>query len=83
MASCRSCQATIVWAVWSDTNRPVPIDPRSTNRGNVIKLATTDPQGRPIVRSLTRDERVTYRGPRWTTHYFATCPNADQHRHTR
>lgn len=78
MSECRSCHAPIVWAAWADTNKLVPLDPNPTLTGNVIRLATTNHAGLPVIARATAE----HTGTRYSTH-FATCPNAAEHRRPR
>lgn len=82
MATCRSCRATIEWAVTANGKR-MPVDVTPTPEGNVTTvpggagpgtlLALVHPPGQL---PFDADE------PRYTSH-FATCPNADSHRRPR
>lgn len=85
---CRSCHAPIAWRI-TDNGRRIPLDPAPILGGNVIHtgLDHTDHNGRatPIVAVLDaqtarRREQLGHLAHR---SHFATCPNANTHRHAR
>ena len=66
---CRSCKASIVWAITEKGHR-IPLDAEPTVAGNLV-----------IVDGVARPPRIDDDVPflQWVSH-FATCPHADQHR---
>lgn len=76
MAVCKSCGASIFWALTPE-GRSIPIDQKPVDGGNIVLdenhvatvISTTD-------REATRS-RATYQS------HFVSCPNADQHRRSR
>lgn len=82
MATCKSCQAEIVWA-FTEEGKLIPLDPGTFEDGNLRIIGGVMPDGRPIV---TREGKPTVKyvqpghGNRRT--HFASCPNAKSHRRT-
>lgn len=70
MASCRSCEAEIIWAT-STTGKAIPLDAQPTANGNLSLVAGT------AHAYTAEDERL--KRERYTSH-FATCPEAGQWR---
>lgn len=66
MATCRSCEALIIWAETTNGKR-MPIDERPTAKGNLVYVSGE-------ARAATDDDRRLKR-PLYTSH-FATCPDA-------
>jgi len=69
MATCRTCEAAIVWAHTS-SGKAMPLDAKPCEDGDLeivdglaVKVGLFTPPG----------------GPRWKSH-FATCPQAKAHR---
>ena len=73
MASCRSCEAPIIWAD-TQSGRKMPLDEQPTPAGNMVYV-------NGIARTVRYEDRRLAR-PTYTSH-FATCPNADTHRRAR
>jgi hypothetical protein len=71
-ASCKSCGASIVWAV-TEGGRRIPLDYEPIGR-TVFRLVRTHEPSEPPM-ALTVDAA-------YVTH-FVTCPNAEQHRRPR
>lgn len=69
MANCKSCNAVIMWVNTVATGKPMPLDPRKVDGGNVVIDPKTglahvvEPDGSPAHVS-----------------HFVTCPNAEKHR---
>lgn len=86
--TCRSCQAPIRWAVSESSGKRIPLDLMPVDDGNIVETGRTHPSGAPMVRYLKRAQSAITTSllddvpapDRYVTH-FATCPNADQHRH--
>lgn len=74
MSTCKSCGASIVWAL-STGGKRIPIDVEPSRDGNV-RLTFDDGA------STERIARVVQKGslPDLHTSHFATCPQAAQHR---
>lgn len=70
MSTCRSCGATIEWAITAKGHR-IPLDPGDHDNGNIIvdnrgQATYVADRDRPLRRS-----------------HFASCPNAGRHRKRR
>lgn len=72
MPKCASCNADIFFGR-TKKGTAMPIDQLPVADGNLV----VDDDGG--VRILTNDEKGTYTGPRYHSH-FATCPCAPRHR---
>ena len=71
MAQCRSCGASIVWAVTEKGKRiPMDAEPLAFRPGEFLLTASDPPE------ATTMNLKV-YRS------HFATCPNANEHRKER
>lgn len=73
MSTCRSCGASITWALTAE-RKPIPLDPEKRADGNV-RIAGRLESGEIVVAVLTPGEGE------YVSH-FATCPNAAKHRRT-
>lgn len=71
MASCRSCNADIEWATWSDSGKAVPLDIGAVPNGNLALVAGKVHRYGPDDERLARARRVSH---------FATCPQAQSWR---
>lgn len=84
-SECSSCHYPIVWSYMDESGKRNPLDRTSVAEGLMVVCAWQadaphdEPTMAPVVRVLKGDERESYTGARYTSH-FATCPNADQHR---
>lgn len=76
MSTCRSCGASIRWAITERSGKRIPVDAEPVAEGGNLLLTTDDP---PIARVVSVDQLVIDDGVRFVSH-FATCPNADAHR---
>ena len=65
MASCRSCEAPVIWAE-TPSGKHMPLDERPTPKGNLVYVGG-------IARAVTDEDRRLAR-PLYTSH-FATCPD--------
>lgn len=85
MSRCRSCGASIQWAITDEKRNMIPLDPEPVEHGNVV---VKDPhfathRGTAWLVHVLNDVEVI--GPRidgeplYVKHFF-TCPNADRHR---
>lgn len=74
MASCRSCEASIIWAESETTGRPMPMDVTPDLKGLFVIVAGK------ARRATADDDRL--KRPRYTSH-FGTCPDAEQFRRAR
>ncbi len=73
--TCRSCGASIMWAVTSKGRKPIPLNPEPVEGGNIVLhrgLAIIEKNG----------ERFGDGEPHYVSH-FATCPNAAKHRNRK
>ncbi len=77
MSTCRSCGARVRWAV-TPAGKRMPVDPEPVEGGNLL-LSLDDP---PVARVVDPSQLVIDDGQRFRSH-FASCPNADAHRHPR
>lgn len=76
---CRSCGADIRW-VTTGSGKRMPIDAHPSRAGNVQLVDTED----GVVGEVMRGNRAVdarARGLELFVAHFATCPNADTHRH--
>lgn len=81
MTRCGSCQAPIVWAIFPETSKRVPLDADEHGEavyvpGGNIAFTGGTLDGTPLV-------RVAKEQPRGLRTHFQTCPNAGQHRKGR
>lgn len=74
-ATCRSCQAPIVWAEIG--GKRIPLDAQPVDGGNLA--VRREAGGRLVARPITADHPPLPDEHAGITH-FATCPNADRHR---
>lgn len=88
MSTCKSCGASVLWAV-TQNDKAIPIDPTPVANGNI------ELERLPLRRANGRRAETTYRaivhgkaeaggvdlfgGERYVSH-FSTCPNAESHR---
>ncbi|WP_435582883.1 hypothetical protein [Amycolatopsis thermoflava] len=82
-AECRSCKASVVWAVSSKSGDRIPVDySPNAAKGNVLLQLDRD----RLVAGVLSGAQLTgarARGADLRTAHFATCPNADAHRRAR
>lgn len=81
-SKCRSCGAEVLWVVWRESGKRMPVDVepdmRPPPKGGTLALTLS---GGPFG-TLFVEKYVPEMGPkrnRYTSH-FATCPNASEHR---
>ena len=81
MAECRSCDATVLWAIVQKGGKRIPLDPDPVERGNIAIVGEREDQygTSPLVAYVQPDALPGMSEPRYVTH-FATCPHADKHR---
>jgi len=72
-AVCKSCKASIVWAMTTSGSR-MPLDAKPVKQGTFTLLE----DGRYLLAEIATGDDVD----RYQSH-FATCPNADRHRKLR
>jgi hypothetical protein len=85
VSTCRSCGAAIIWTRTAAGDKPMPVDAKPVDGGNVllsrgpagIGTPTSTVVGKTIQPNLFGDD-----SPRYTSH-FSTCPHADSHRKAR
>lgn len=75
MTTCRSCNATIEWALTHKGHR-IPLDPTPSPNGNILIQ-----DGCAVVVDAQSREGVDARTLRIS--HLATCPQADRHRRRR
>ncbi len=71
MASCRSCGASIEWATWANSGKPVPLDVAPVPNGNIALV------GGKVHTFTAGDERL---GRERRVSHFVTCPDRDEWR---
>src|SRR5687768_11927283 len=78
--NCRTCDAPIRWVRSQTSGKLMPVDPEPAERGSIVKVGMgTD--GVAIVAYLRKGQLDEFDDrPRYVSH-FATCPDADEHRH--
>lgn len=86
MTRCRTCGAPIVWAVLP-SGRRMPVD-RDPSPAGQIRLETdgeTDGETdrRAVVLNAADASAARHAGEALYLSHFATCPDADGHRHGR
>ena len=79
MSDCRSCDAPIFWVKMAATGKKMPLDPHPRADGNIVLLATSDPDGTPLAEYSSGQAPISWSGERYASH-FATCPHAAAHR---
>ncbi len=82
-AKCRSCPASIVWAVSATTGSKMPVDySPDAAKGNVLLQLD---RGQLVAAVLTGPRLAGARdaGAELRTAHHTTCPNADLHRRRR
>lgn len=77
IATCRSCEAEIVWAL-TEHGRKIPLDAQPAENGT-FALSIPPDGGDP---GAIHAPKVAAPGPRYLSH-FATCPNAAEHRRSQ
>ena len=70
--SCKSCGAVVRWAKTVKGNN-IPLDPTSTNDGNMILL-------NGIAYVVSANYKKEHPDESFYVTHFATCPNAKRHR---
>lgn len=80
-STCRSCPATIVWAVMEESGKRNPLDRRPDPEGRLVVVGweVVGEHLAPVVEALKNAELERHEGARYSSH-FSTCPNADAHR---
>lgn len=79
VATCRSCDAPIVWAL-TENGKKMPVDAdRNDSDGNVT---LAEENGELLARVFPTPEARTEGQAGYTSH-FATCPNANEFRRPR
>ena len=81
MATCRSCDATIWWAVSTNTGNLIPVDRDPHPDGN-LELHPGRLDGTHPMVTVHRQPPLIHEGDLFMTH-FATCPRAADHRKRR
>lgn len=78
MSTCRSCGASIRWAITERSGKRIPVDPDPVDDGNLV---LRDAGGGDVIASVVAPGELLLDDPgvRFVSH-FATCPHADQHR---
>lgn len=71
MATCKTCEAPIVWAIWETTGKPHPVDAKSVATGDLVIV-----NGK--VRKATAQDTKLHRD-RYTSHWD-TCPDREEWR---
>lgn len=71
MATCRTCDAEIIWAKSATTGRPMPMDAKPDPKGTFVIISGK-------ARAATAEDDRLFRD-RFTSH-FATCKDADEWR---
>ncbi len=79
-ATCRSCGASIVWAVNDRTGKQAPIDAAPAEDGPVVFTHEPGNGGDPEYHVLTKDERAAGVAAERYTNHWQTCPTREQHR---
>ncbi|WP_052372818.1 hypothetical protein [Amycolatopsis taiwanensis] len=82
-AQCRSCRASIVWAVSAKTGNQMPVDYNpNPAKGNVLLQLD---RGQLVAAVLTDRQLAGARaaGTDLRTEHHATCPDADMYRRQR
>ena len=81
-AKCNSCGAPIVWAE-TITGRRMPLDLKPTMDGNIILGTRHEQAPLALVQTAQSLARLQAKGEKLYTSHFASCPNANKHRHAR
>ena len=82
MNTCRSCGASVRWALTNNGKRTL-LDAECSDQGNTVLLMVPvagDPVSIAVVLGGEVLEKARDGGATLRTSHFATCPNADQHR---
>ncbi|WP_156960500.1 hypothetical protein [Amycolatopsis taiwanensis] len=81
-AVCRTCKASIVWAVSAKTGTSMPIDYSPSPKGNVLLQMD---RGQLVAAVLTARQLAGARanGAQLRTEHHATCPDAAMYRRQR
>ncbi len=83
LGRCKSCDASIIWAVHAGTGRSAPIDAEPSDGGNImLRTAPGDRHhdGAIVYTLMTKEAAETYHGGDAHRNHFATCPDAASHR---
>lgn len=78
MSRCKSCGASIVWALTA-LGKSIPLDPAPVAAGNLVIAGGVLGTPQASVRYLTKGETPPADQARFVSH-FSTCPNAAEHR---
>lgn len=81
MATCRTCEAPIVWALTAK-GKDIPVDEKPVDDGNLVLVddtIETDRGPQKVKRARSPDALLEAGLPRYKSH-FATCPDAEEHR---
>jgi hypothetical protein len=77
---CRSCGATIVWAINQNTSRPMPVNASPAAGGNLLLVRAVGSSrivAKTIPAGLAKDRTDLH------TSHFSDCPQADDWRTRR
>ena len=81
-ASCKSCQAPVIWAKSKTTGKAMQVDAEPAENGNILLVETGHFQRGYEFRVLNAAdiEAARLRHDSLYVSHFATCPDADRHR---
>lgn len=80
VATCRTCNAEIFWAL-TTSDKLIPIDVEPVATGNIeIELDELDGKNTAVV--VDPSQPSLFGKPRYNSH-FVTCPDANKHRRKR
>lgn len=82
-ATCRSCKASVVWAVSSTTGNEMPVNYNPDPVKGNVQLAMSGDQLVAGVLSKAQAAGARAAGTELRTSHFATCPNAETWRRQR
>ena len=76
IATCRSCEAPILWAKTAKTGKAIPLNPEPVPADTPGALVIIN----GAAYGKTAIDRIGTIGASWYVSHFATCPNAAKHR---
>jgi hypothetical protein len=75
---CRSCSASILWAITDPNGKSMPVDTVPTGMGDYI-LGYRAKENVLIARHVSRLQPSEHIGRNRYSSHFQTCPNAQEH----
>lgn len=81
-SNCRSCGAPMLWVVWPNSGKRMPVDFDPVPDGDVVLTLKKTEGVLWAAKAAALDAEALVGRRRFVSH-FATCANADEHRRPR